>query len=158
MRKRYSFDRLFEGNMLVLFCVIFTVNVVIRIILAGLQGTAITLGVQSLIWSTVYISAPLLPLAIIQHLLRSGYMEERDYLLWISAPVHYLISAGLTVFYVFIQGLFMPLPERMFIFALVNYTIMYIIIVTGAIIIDLLQTARVNKNLRKIQEKTKCSD
>jgi len=151
MRKRHSFDRLFEGNMLVLFCVIFTVIIIVEVILATIRGSTVHLSVQSLIWHVIFISAPLLPLAIFQYLWRSNYIGERDYLFWVSIPLHYLISCGITLLYLFIRSFFVPLTQRIYLVVLINYSIMYIIILAGAVIIDLLQTAKANRNLRKIQ-------
>jgi len=151
MRKRRSYDRLFEGNIIVLYCVIFTVNIIVLTISSAIWGGIINLSVEFLIWNFVFISAPLLPLAIFKHLWRSNYIHERDYLLWISIPLHYLISCGLTLFFIFLQSIFTPLPQGIYLAAIANYTIMYIIIVTGAAVIDLMQTSTANRNLRTIQ-------
>jgi len=153
MRKRYSFYRLFEGNMLVLFCIFFTVTIIGDVIFAAVRGNAVNLSSLTLIWRVVLLSAPLVPFAILRHLWRSDYIDEKDYLFWGSVPMHYLISAGLLLLYLFIWGLFMPLSLSLRIVqnALVNYTIVYIITIAGAIVIDLLQIARANRNLKKIQ-------
>jgi hypothetical protein len=145
---------MFEGNLLVLYCVIFTVSLIVMTIASTIWGGRIYLSIEFLLWNFVFISAPLLPLGVFKHLWKSNRIHERDYIFWVSVPLHYLISCGLTALFVFIQGLFMPLSQGVYFIALVNYTIMYAIILIGAAAIDLLQTSAANRNLKKIQERT----
>jgi len=151
MRKRHSYDRLFEGNILVVFCVIFTVSIFVTVILNTVFGGTFSMSIQNLIWTVVFISAPLLPLALFTHLWKSNCIAENDYLFWIGIPAHYAVSSALTMLFVFIQSRLHSLPLSTYLDALINYTVMYAIVVAGAVVVDLLQTGTANKNLRKIQ-------
>jgi len=153
MRKRHSYDRLFEGNPLVLFCVLFTVSVTVSVIINAIFGATFVLRTEGIIISSVYLIAPILPLTVFHRLWKSSYIAERDYLLFINIPLHYLFSSVLTVLFTFLMGLFrlLPLTPAAYISALITFTGMYALVILGAIVIDLLQTAKANGNLKKIQ-------
>jgi len=151
MRKYYSFERFFEGNQLVRFCVLFTIAIAAEAVLSAIAGATIYLNIEYVIWTAVFLSAPILPLAVFQRLWKSNYISEKDYLFWLSIPLHYLVSCALILLFTFIQRFFLPLPISIYLLRFVYYTAGYIVIMIGAIIIDLMQTASSNKNLRKIQ-------
>ena len=155
IRKRYSIDRLFEGNKLVLMCVLFTANTMIQMILAEIIGIQFNLSSRAIIWQFVYVSAPVLPLAVFQHLWESGRIDENNYLLWTGISLHYVISCALTVLIVFIQSFFMPLPQGVYFAMIATYTTGYIIVLTGAVVIDLIQTSKINQKLQIIQASQK---
>jgi len=151
MRKRYSFDRLFEGNKFVLICVFFTVLVLFSAIGNAIAGVRIYLSIGFVVSNIFYVSAPVLIFAIFQYLWKSDYIAERDYLLWVGIPLHYLLSLGLILFFTFIHGLFEPLAQGIYLFRFRDFTALYIIGTIGAIAIDFIRTAKDNKNLRKVQ-------
>ena len=151
MRKRRSFDRLFEGNMLVVFCVLFTAAVILSAIINTIFGAEFTLSMRNIIVTAVFLSAPLLPLSICKHLLKANYITERDYLFWIGIPIHYFVSAGITMFYSLIWSIFEQIPPIVFLTTLIEFTVMYAIVIGGAVVVDFCQTSTANKNLRKIQ-------
>jgi len=150
-RNRYSIDRLFEGNKLVLMCVLFTVNVLILMISAALVGESINLTSRAIIWQFVFLSCAVLPLTVFQHLWESGRIDESNYLLWTGVSLHYVISCALTLLVVFVQSFFVALNQGVYIVVIVNFSIGYFIIIAGAIAVDLIQTSRLNQKLRRIQ-------
>ena len=152
MRKRYSFDSLFRGNKLVLMCVIFTVAIIIETVSNSIMGRATNLNIGSLIWGLLSIAAPVLPLALFQYLEKSDIISDKYNSLWFGIPMHYIISSGLQLFFMYLRGFFEPLPQGVYRGTLRQYTMVYIIILIGAAVIDLIQTATANKSLRKIQE------
>jgi len=153
MRKRYSFESLFEGNKIVLMCILFTVSIIIATITNTVGGRTTYITIKFLLWSVLNLSAPIMPITIFQHLWKSNFINDKDYLFLASVPLHYLISLGLILFYTFIRGFFEPWTHEInvYIMSFINYTAVYIIIVIGAIVIDLVQTSTANKNLRIIQ-------
>jgi len=151
MKKQYSFESLFGGNKIVLLCIIFTVHIIIETIFSTIGGRTTYLSMGFLVWSILLLSAPVLPLAVFQYLWKSNVISDKDYLLWGGIPLHYIISSGLIMLFTFIRSLFEPLPQGSYLNALINYTVVYAIILIGAVVIDLAQTATANDNLKKIQ-------
>ena len=152
MRRRYSFENLFEGNKVVLMCILFTTNIIIETISNTIGGRATYLSVGSLVWLIVYVSAPILPIAIFQRLRNSNFIDDKNYLFWGAIPLHYIVSCGLTLLFTFVRSFFESLPQSIYLVVFINYTIIYVIILISAVIIDITQTATANSNLRKIQE------
>ena len=150
MRKEYSFQRLFDGNVLVLACVLFTISMLVNTVASTIAGREHI----STIWDFIFLSAPIIPIAIFKHLWQSGVISKNEYLFWGSIPVFYLMSFGLTMLYTFLQGLFSPMTPNYFM-TFINYTIMFAAVLFGAIIIDLVQTAKANDNLKKIHASQK---
>lgn len=155
MNKWYSSDKLFEGNKAVLFCVVFTVVIIFATIANAITGVTIYLSIEYVFSNIAQIGAPIVTASALQRLWKLKYFAERDYLLWVGLVLHYLISLGLILFFTFLHGMFreIPLPQGIYLFRLRDYTLLYAIIVVGAIVVDLMRTATDNKNLRKIQSK-----
>jgi len=153
MRKRYSFESLFEGNKIVLMCVLFTVSILIETISNTICGRTTHLSMEFLLWSFLNLSAPIIPIALFQFLWKSNYIRDKDYLFWACIPLHYLISIGLIMVFTFIRTFFEPWTHEfnVYLMTFINYTAVYIIIITGAIVIDLVQTSTANRNLSIIQ-------
>ncbi|MCL2843454.1 MAG: hypothetical protein FWE28_08355 [Oscillospiraceae bacterium] len=151
MRKRYSFENLFEGNKVVLMCILFTVHIILETIFSTIAGRTTYLSMGMLIWSLVALVAPILPIALFQYLWKSDFISDKDYLFWGAIPSHYIISCGLTLLFTFIRSFFELLPQNFYLVAFINYTAIYLIILIGAVVVDLTQTANANDNLRKIQ-------
>jgi len=103
------------------------------------------------VWILIYLTAPVLPLAIFQHLWEAKRIEEKDYLFWTGISLHFAISCALILLITFIHGFFEPLPQGAYIVHVINYAVGYAVILLGAVVVELLQTANLNKNLRKIQ-------
>ena len=151
MRKRYSIDRLFEGNKLVLICVLFTVSTVIETVASGIQGRVTALSIPDLLWGLAFLGAPVLPLAVFQTLWKSNIMDENDYIFWVSLPLHFVISGGLILLLTFVFNIVNPVAYRSYPATLAGFAIGYAIVMAGAVVVDLLQTAGANQALRKIQ-------
>jgi len=153
MRKRYSFESLFEGNKIVLMCVLFTVTIIIETILNTVGGRTTYLSIRFLLWAFLNLSAPVMPIALFQYLWKSNFISDKDYLFWAGIPIHYLISLGLIIFYTSIRSFFEAWTHDIntYFMTFINYTAGYIIIMIGAVVIDLFQTSTANKNLRIIQ-------
>ena len=150
MKKQSPSGTLFDSNMLVVFCVLFTISIITEAILNSIVGAAVYLRIEFVIWLSVFLSAPLLPLSVFKYLWKYNYIGEKDYLFWAGIPLQYLISCGLIMFYTFIQGFFEPQRQGIYLFRFTMYTIMFVVLTIGAIVIDLIQTATDNENLRKI--------
>jgi len=153
MKNRYSFQRLFDGNPFVLMCVFYTINIKINAISRLIAGEVFYIDFSFFIWSFVFITTPILPIEIIKRLWKSKYINDRDYLFWADVPMYFVMTCGLALFYTFLQGLFEPLPSNVYLNTIINFTSLFVIITIGAIVIDLVKTARDNKNLKKIQSK-----
>ena len=99
-----------------------------------------------------YTSAPIPPFVVLQRLWKPDFIGEKDYLLWTGAFLHYVVSCGLILLFTFIRGLFEPFPQGFYFTRIAEYTFVYVIICGFAIIADLMNTAKLNKNLRRIQK------
>ncbi|MCL2285711.1 MAG: hypothetical protein FWC32_05025 [Firmicutes bacterium] len=152
MSKRYAFDRLFEGNKLVLMCVLFTVSIISAAISSTITGVQIYLSLRFVIVNLVFLSAPVIPLAAAQHLLNKKRISENSYYFWVGIPIHYFVSCGLLTFYLSLFHLFQPGTIRAYVNTVINFSVGYAAIGLGAAAIDLIQTASANKHLRKIRE------
>jgi len=153
MIKRYSFEKLFEGNKLVLFCIIYTISIVIATISSHVANAPFYLTLDGMVASFLYLSAPILPLSLCQHLFQLKYIDEKSYHFWVGIPVHFVVSSVLLMFIVFMLGILRQANFGIaaYLSILGNYAITYIIIMAGGIVIDLIQTANVNNNLKKIR-------
>ena len=152
MKKHYSFESLFEGNKIVLMCVLFTVIIIFTTVSNAVMGRETYLSIWILIWAILSLAAPVLPMSLFQYLWKSDIVSDKDYLLWFGIPSHYIISSGLQLLFMFIRGFFEPLPQGIYLGVFIQYTVVYIITIIGAVAVDLMKTATANKNLRKIQE------
>jgi len=153
MKNRYSFQRLFDGNPIVLMCVFYTISIKINAVSRFAVGEVFYIDFSFFIWSMIFLTAPILPIEILKRLWKSDYINDRDYLFWAGIPMYFVMSCGLALFYTFLQSLFEPLPPNAYFYTFINYTTLFVIITIGAIVIDLMLTARDNKNLKKIQAK-----
>ena len=155
MKKNFSLKILDECNLLVLFCIIFTIGMMFEAIMSSIRGAPVYFNIEFIFWSSAFYSAPILTSAIFKQLWKSNYIAEKDFLYWLDIPLHYLATCGLIMFYTFIQGFFHSLPQRIYLIRFIYSTVFYVTITIGAIVIDLIQTGIANDNLRKIQEKEK---
>jgi len=150
MKKHDFFERFLDISLPVLFCVIFTIVIIIEAITNTIVGAEVNLGIDFVVWVCVFLIAPILPLALLKRLWKSTYIAEKNQLYLGSLLLHYLISCGLMMFFTFMQGFFEPLQEGLYLFRFVMYTAIYVVTIIGAIIIDLARTANDNENLRKL--------
>lgn len=152
MSRRYAFDRLFEGNKLVLMCVFFTISIISATITSAITGEQIYLNLRSVITNIVYLSVPVIPLAVAQHLLNKKRISEEKYCFWVGIPMHYFVSCGILVVFLSIHHMFRPVSFRAYVESIIGYTFAYVVIILGAAVIDLIQTASANRQLKKIRE------
>jgi len=150
MKKRYSFESLFEGNLFVLASVFYTVNIFVTVVVNSIAGSMENVSAPSL-WDFIFLGAIILPLAI----WKSDYIRKKEYPFWLGITVFYLTALGLVVFVTFVQGFLGELSERIYFYAFTNFTTVFSIVLVGAIIVDFMQTATGNKNLKKIQANQK---
>jgi len=151
MRRLYFTARLFGGNKMVLVCVLFTAIITIETISNSIAGRETILNIGILIWGFLSLVAVVLPISLVQYLYKSSIISEESILLRASIPFHYVISTVLQMFFIFLRSFFEPFPSSIYLIAFTQYTVSYTIIIIGAVIVNLMQTARDNKNLRKIQ-------
>jgi len=151
MNKRYTLDKLFEGSLSTTFCVIFAIGIIVDSFMHSITGAEVYFGVEFVVWSAIFYSMPVLSIALFRYLWKLDFIDEKKYTLWIAMPMHYLLSLGLVLFATFVQGFFESISLGLYIFRFVIFTAMYIAIVIGAVVIDLVQTANDNSNLRRIQ-------
>ena len=149
MKEKHSYSIL--SSMITWFCVVYTVSIIVDTVLAAISGNTIYLNIEFLVWSIAFYSAPLLPLSVFIYLWHLNDVGVNDYIFWLSILLHYVISGGLLMFYRFIQGFFISISPSTYWTTLRHYTIIYIIVLIGAVVNDLIQTSAANKNLRKIQ-------
>lgn len=155
MNKRYSWDRFFEGNKFVLICVIFTLFVIAESVTNSIFDTVAYLNFEFVFWTIALLSAPVFTFSAFQRLWQSNYIAERDYLFWVSFPLHYLYSLVLIMLITFLHGFFEQLPQGVYLTRFITFTFFYVLVTIGAIVLDLMQTEKDNKNLSKIQSKLK---
>ena len=151
MKRTFSFDKMFEVNKLVLICVVFSVLIVFVAIGGAITGDVTNIDFEFVVWNLAYISAPILSISIIQYLWKLDYITDKGFLFWAAIPLHYLFSFGLILSLTFVRSFFVDLPQGIYLFRFRDFTAIYVIIVIGGIVIDILHTATDNKNLRKIQ-------
>jgi CubicO group peptidase (beta-lactamase class C family) len=114
-------------------------------------GGSVYISLLSLAWTLGFLSVPILTFSVFQRLF--DYIAEKDYLFWVSVPLHYLISLGLIMVFTIVQSFFEPLSQGIYFLRFRDYTVLYVFILVGAIVIDLAQTAKDNRNLSKIHAK-----
>ena len=151
MSKRRSYDHLFEGNFFTLYCVFFTLQTILVTVTTYLQGYTVTLTPLFLLSSFMFIGAPLLPLGVAKYLWQTGRISERTYLFWIGIPMHHSVSSVLLLLFVTLLNGFSRLPLQVYVNIWLEYAVTYTIVILIAMVIDWLQTAKANQNLRLIQ-------
>jgi len=151
MRERYFFDRLFKGNLFVVFCVIFTIGLMIQTISSIMLDEELDL-VSSVATFALFTGAPITALAIPRFLLQINYINEKSYNFLDSILMHYIISCILLIIFIFILRIFIYLPQTPHSDTLIFFTIGYIAVTVASMIICWIQTATANKNLKKIND------
>jgi len=160
LNKRYFFDSLFEGNPLVLLCVLFTLNILTGAIFSAITGLQFTLSSRGIFVQLLYSSPPVIAIAVPAFFHKRKIIDESSYYFWTGIPMHYITSGLLLSVYVFFVRLIFPPPPEITAFQvhaqmILNFTIGYIFIVLGAIVICLIQIALANRALKQIQQSQK---
>ena len=153
MRKKYSHEKLFMGNKFILLCVLFTINITLQGFIIAINEGQVDFTLEFVISNFIIVSAPILPLAVLDFLLRH-YIDEEHFIAKIAIYIHYPISLGLLLLFTFFFNLINSVPSElsMLVRVAVNYTIVYIGIVAGAMLIAFMQTSTANKQLKSIHE------
>ena len=151
MRERKIHMSVFANHPLIIFCVLFALNIMATAVLLMFSSELYHLSLQNIIDSAVLCAAPVLTIVIFKHVpvLKYFYNDYRS--LWIFLLVHYLFSSGLLMLLVFVCGLFLTLHPGIYRYMIIAYTQGYVVVVLTAIIIDVCKISAANKNLRKIQ-------
>jgi len=157
MRVVYGHEKLFMGNKLVLLCILFTVNTVIQAVMVGINGVNITFNLAFVISNLVIVSAPILPIAVLDFLLSQNYIDENSFWVRNAIYIHYPISLGLLLSYFVAFALINShyINISMIIRTAVEYTVVYIGIVLSAMAIVNIQTSNANKELKVIHASQK---
>jgi len=146
-----QFEKVFEGSLLTMFCVIFSLWVLAQ------MSINITFGQTADFTSTTfmfaaYTSAPIIALIPLRALTGKGNIADKVIGFGGGIPAHYIASLALLTLYVFILSLFMDIERRVYIETLAFFTGGYSIVNIIAAIIALGQVRKANKNLQKIHE------
>ena len=150
MRRRYSFDRLFEGNLFTVFCVIFTIMIIQQAVVSVIVDATLDFA-QSALSMAAYTSVPLITMGVPRFLVNKNYISEKVFGFFNSILSHYITSCALLMGYVFILRQLIDIPQNAYFETLIFFTFGYIAVTVGAIIICFFQTVAANKNLKKIQ-------
>ena len=151
MRKKSIRLSVLNANPFVIFCIIFTVSIIVTVMSRILSGELHYISLIDTMDSFVICSAPIVTLVLFYRVPVLKYLSSDDCSRWISILVHYLISSGLLILSVFVMGLVMPVHADAYRNVIVAYTRGYAMVILVAIIIDVRKVAVANKNLRKIQ-------
>jgi len=154
VRERKIRLSVFANHPLIIFCVLFALNIMATAILLIFSSELYYLSLQNIIDSAVLCAAPVLTIVIFKHapILKYFFNDYRS--LWIILLVHYLFSSGLLILLVFVCGLFLTLHPGIYgiyRYMIIAYTQGYAVVVVTAIIIDVWKISAANKKLRKIQ-------
>jgi len=142
----------FEAHPLVLFCVFITVSIAITVVMTFLHGVEFILNIHWIIAMSIFCAAPVIAIVLLERIPPLQRFDDDACSLWISIPVHFVISVAIVLLGVFIWRFFEDMPAIAFRNAVLTFLQGYSIIAIGAIIIDSRKTAAANKNLKKIRE------
>lgn len=152
MKKKHSRLEIFGANPFVMFCVFFTISIAINIVIGTIFGSEpVSFGIPSLINIAIVCIAPIVPFFIFEYVPMPSPINDDTYSIWVSAPLHYLVSSGVILLALFIWGRFESVETNMYWQSIFSYTQTYVMIIVVVVFIDIIQTSTTNKNLRKIQ-------
>jgi len=138
-------NRIISYNKLVLICIFFTVATIVDISLSTAFGLDMYSTYAHLLSRLVLCSIPVLPLVAFR------FMNEK-YSIWAVLPIHFVLCSGLVMLYVYVLGLFTELHPNAYIDMFRSFAMIYVLVILGALVIDLCLTAKANKNLRLINK------
>jgi hypothetical protein len=154
-KKTLSF---FDTNPFVLFCVIFSVAMVVNglifhgLVLGIIFGEPFYFTIGHLIDTATLSAVPVVTIVLFGKVPLLKYFNDDNCSPWISVPVHYVISSALLLLFTFVIAHFEPAPAGVYISAILPYTQGYIVVVILAIVIEVRKISNVNRNLKKIQD------
>jgi len=159
MKKKPALS-LFDMNPFILFCVIFSVTIVINgliihgLVLGVILGEPFYLSIGHLLDSAVLSAVPVVTLVLFGKVPFLKYFNDDERSPWISIPAHYIISSVLLMLFGLVLTISRaePVPPSEYLGLLGVYTQGYIIVVLAAAILEFSKIASVNNNLKKIQE------
>jgi hypothetical protein len=151
MKRKYTTLSVFDGNPLVVFCVFFTISILISLVINTILGGTVHFTAIGLINLAVLCATPIVTWTMFDYVPILKHLNDDTCSPWISIPVHFIFSSSVLMLFVFVRGLFLPWPPNAYWDMFFSYMNGYVVIVSGAIVIDLYKTATANKNLKKIQ-------
>jgi len=152
MKKKHLGLAIFGVNPLILFCIFFTVSMTLSTLVSAITGTVPISPLVHLLSVAVYCATPLIPFFLFEYIPTPKHTNENSYSFWVSVLLHYLISSGFVVLYIFIWRLIEPTLPITYFNSILSYTQGYILIMSSALGIEFYKTATANKNLQKIRE------
>jgi len=149
MKKKYYFDGLFEGNLFIVFCVIFSIAIIINALINMLFGSMNDFTAMAL-QMAAYTAAPIFALGFPRHLSAKNYISEKSFDILNSILAHYITSCILLMPYAAILRVFADASRLIYLETIVFFTVGYIIVHIGAVVVTFVQIQTANKNLKKI--------
>ena len=156
MKRRNMYKSVFDANRFILFCVIFTVSMIITMMLEMLIGGMFYLNIFDFFAIIIFCAAPVMALVLFDHTPGLKYFRDDRCNPWLGILANYLTSMGLIMLVVFVLGFFEPfslhphwsISRKIF----VQYTPAYGVVMLGMVIIDINKIAKANGNLQKIKK------
>ena len=143
LNKKSIFHYMIFGNKLVIMCVFFTIATILDIIICAIFRLKTSTTFVHLIDRMVLCVITIPPLSLFK------YFEKLS--VWVILPIHYTVCCILSLLYTYIHGFYRELHPDAYLDMFRSVTIMYVVFVIGALIIDLTRTTIANKELNKIQ-------
>ena len=154
MKKRYYFDGLFEGNLFIVFCVIFSMIIIANALMNMLFDTAAEFSRVAL-QMAAYTGVPIFALGLPRHLFAKNYISERTFDFLNSILVHYIVSCILLMPYAAMLRVFTEVSINIYLDTIVLFTIGYVVVHIGATVVTFVQIQKANRNLKKIHDSRK---
>lgn len=142
--KKSVFKTMIHGNKLVIMCVFFTAATILDMLICTILKTETATTYEHLLSRMVLCVLTIPPLSLFK------YFEKLS--MWAIFPMHYAACCLLSTLYVYIDGFFVDLHPNAYRDIFRSVTLMYLVFISCALIIDLARTARANKELKRIQE------
>jgi len=152
MKKNNINLSVFDANPFVLFSVFFTVSFAISVAFNLFHSEPLFIGVQGIIGTALFCAVPVVTIVLFDIIPLLRPLNDDNCSLWISIPVHFVISCGLLLLAILAWGVLGSSFSGIFWGVIVTYMQGYTVIILGAIIIDVWKTKKANNQLKKIQE------
>jgi len=154
MKKKYYFDGLFEGNLFIVFCVIFSMVTLVQLFMNMVFGVSTDLSAIAL-QMAAYTGAPIFALSFPRHLFAKNYISEKTFDFLNSIFAHYIVSCILLMPYAAMLRVFTDASRNIYLETVILFTAGYIVIHIGAMIVTFVQIQKANRNLKKIHASRK---
>jgi len=151
MKKRYYFDGLFEGNLFIVFCVIFSVIIMVQALINTILGTTAEFSALTL-QLAAYTGVPMFVIGFPRHLFAKNYISEKVYDTLNTILAHYIASCFLLMLYSAMLRVFTEVSRNIYFETIIFFTAGYIVVHIAAIIVTFVQIQTANKNLKKIHD------